>query len=43
LTLAGEGRDLLLVDAPVSGGVARAANGTLTVRKDSSSCFLPGY
>lgn len=26
------GKDIALIDAPVSGGVARAANGTLTVR-----------
>lgn len=30
--MAAEGRDLQLVDAPVSGGVAKAADGTLTVR-----------
>ncbi|KAG0624148.1 hypothetical protein M758_3G227500 [Ceratodon purpureus] len=29
--LTGEGRDLVLVDAPVSGGTGRAANGTLTI------------
>lgn len=31
------GRGIVLVDAPVSGGVARAANGTLTV------CFLESW
>jgi 3-hydroxyisobutyrate dehydrogenase-like beta-hydroxyacid dehydrogenase len=41
LALAEEGRDLVLVDAPVSGGTARAADGTLTVRTYSSSCFHP--
>lgn len=30
--IAAEERDLKLVDAPVSGGVKRAADGTLTVR-----------
>lgn len=29
--IAGEGKDLKLVDAPVSGGFKRAAEGTLTV------------
>lgn len=29
-----EGKDLKLVDAPVSGGVKRASMGELTVRKD---------
>lgn len=27
----GEGQDFVLVDAPVSGGVVKAANGSLTV------------
>lgn len=31
-----EGKDLKLVDAPVSGGVKRASMGELTVRKDLS-------
>jgi hypothetical protein len=29
--LAGEGQDFVLVDAPVSGGVVKAANGSLTI------------
>lgn len=35
--LKGEGRDLELVDAPVSGGVAKAANGTLTIMAAGSN------
>ncbi|BBN02755.1 fructose-bisphosphate aldolase, class II [Marchantia polymorpha subsp. ruderalis] len=46
--LAAEGRDLQLVDAPVSGGVAKAADGTLTIMasgseeafKRAGSCLL---
>lgn len=40
--LKGEGRDLMLVDAPVSGGVARAANGTLTIMAAGSNTALHG-
>jgi 3-hydroxyisobutyrate dehydrogenase-like beta-hydroxyacid dehydrogenase len=38
--LNGEGRDLVLVDAPVSGGVARAADGTLTIMAAGSDGAL---
>lgn len=39
-------RDLAFLDAPVSGGVGKAANGTLTVLDWKSSCpchTTPGY
>lgn len=35
LICAGEGRGLRLVDAPVSGGVAKAADGTLIVSRSA--------
>lgn len=40
LPFTGENKNLKLVDAPVSGGVKRASNGTLTVKIYNESIYI---